>query len=800
MATLSAQNYNYLGAYSSNGTPYYLEPVSDVISVETQEMISNALPESFPVPDYNPHYITSGYDTDVNLDEAAEVWVTFVDEGAGYRNVLGFYTYPIGNPPAEVPAPDQITIIFPNVSALGSGGGLQMGDKVKIGTFSAGTAIGWVLFANAWRHNKVGYGYWSLFSNPIYNPEPIPELQHHNVLLKDPAYERIILGFEDIRRDYRSCDNDFNDAIFYVTANPYEAIITNNYVDVDEATPDVSSAADGGLESNGNLASLIAKRNFKRTKNGHIGNKKIAQKKFSKAQRKASKVKSTSLEKYLPETGMYQTEVAQISSPEDLIDVTNATEIFSVDMYDGENRVSAVLATATSGSVYDHSKAICDRLNQATLEDVRPVTVRGHQIISAKIIRNKGQKEYTLSFSVKLGDQENEVFSFWNIDQYPEGDYYNFQIWGNSFSQVFSIANHIFDTLASEKQLVSQVTEDKTPQVFVKSGAYKNGKITLDIVNKAKAETLVFSASAASTELSVREKMEQTIALSGAWNETVVVETGNLFDVGVSIGTEASPQKDVLYLADGPWGIDYAPELVQIADFEIEQNEPLEEEGVHFVERNIKVSGSLKGTANVFRHLLPGDQELDVSAYNAVSFEMISSKTVELVVLTDAIEDWNNRLRTTIIPDDNNNTYTLLFEDFEDGNGNAFDLKAIKSLVFSVAGNYKTQDPFSIEIRNVQFREARIAAVDSERSQKRQLINYPNPFTGTTTIQLPKPAENVLMKVFDTAGRLVDQQYLDTDFGNSVRYTAKTNLYGLHFYTIRDDAQNEFKGSFVIGK
>lgn len=798
IVTVSAQNYNYLGTYSSNGTPDYLEEVSDVVSVETQEMISNALPESFPVPDYNPHYITSGYDTDLNLDEDADVWVTFVDEGAGYRNVLGFYTYPIGNPPATAPNPDQITIIFPNVSALGSGGGLQTGDKVKIGTFDEGTAIGWVLFANAWRHNKVGYGYWSLFSNPIYNPEPLPELQHHNVLLTDPDNERIILGFEDIRRDYRSCDNDFNDAIFYVTANPYEAIVTTNYVDVDEATPDVSSANDGGLESNGNLAGLIAQRNFNRNKTGNATNTKVAQKKFNKAQRKASKTTRTTLENYLPETGMFQTEVAQISSPEDLLGVTNATEVFSVDMYDGEHRVSAVLATATSGAVYDHSKAICDRLNQATLEDVRPVTVRGHRIISSKIIRNQGHIEYTLGFSVKLGTENNEVFSFWNIDQYPKGDYYNFQIWGTSFSQVFSIANHIFDTMASEKSLISSDIEDNTPKVFVKSGVYKKGKLILEIVNKARVKEMIFYGNASSTEVSDRTSMEQTIALSGSWNETVVIETGALFDVGVSIGTNASQQKDVLYLADGPWGVDYTSEFAQIDTFEITQNEINLEEGVHLVERNIAVSGSVKGTVNVFRHLLAGNQELEVEAYNAIDFEMTGNQPVEVILMTGAIENWNDRLRTTITPSLEKHKYTIPFENFVDTNGNSRDLTSIQSLVFSLPGNYNSSVPFSLKVENVQLKTASTASVDADVVERTGLKNYPNPFVSSTTIELPHSSRAVNIQVYDAFGRMVDQQKLVTKDGNSIRYISKFNSSGMYNYRIQDDAQHVFKGSFMF--
>ncbi|MEN8834397.1 MAG: hypothetical protein ABF265_00110 [Polaribacter sp.] len=146
---LRAQSYNFLGEYDWRGTPLYLEAERDTVSIETLEMISNSLPESYPVPDYNPQYITSKYDTDIKLTKDADVWITFISEGAGYRNVLGFYTYDLENPQSTNPTAEEITIIFPNASALGSGGGLSVGDKVKIGFFKAGTGIGWVLLANA---------------------------------------------------------------------------------------------------------------------------------------------------------------------------------------------------------------------------------------------------------------------------------------------------------------------------------------------------------------------------------------------------------------------------------------------------------------------------------------------------------------------------------------------------------------------------------------------------------------------------------------------------------------------------
>ncbi len=68
-------------------------------------MIANSLPKGYPVPTYNLHYISLGCDVDVQLVGEVEVWVTFVDEGAGYKNVLGFYTYDINNQSSTAPQP-----------------------------------------------------------------------------------------------------------------------------------------------------------------------------------------------------------------------------------------------------------------------------------------------------------------------------------------------------------------------------------------------------------------------------------------------------------------------------------------------------------------------------------------------------------------------------------------------------------------------------------------------------------------------------------------------------------------------
>ncbi|WP_411029944.1 DUF4114 domain-containing protein [Spongiimicrobium sp. 3-5] len=802
MAMCFAQNYSFLGDYTSDGTPLYLtEP--DVVAYETLQSIDNALPESYPVPTYNPQYITSGYDTDIILDDKADVWVTFVAEGAGYKNVLGFYTYDINDPAPAKPDAKDITIIFPNVSAKGSGGSLYAGDKVKIGTFEAGTGIGWVLLANGWK-GRVTAGLWQLYSNTDYNPEADESLRYHNVLLNDTENERIILGFEDIRRDYGSCDNDFNDALFYITANPYEAIRTTNYNEITDHS-DVSSGNDGGLESNGDLASLIAKRNFDRNKTGNFKNTLKTQKDYSKKTYKSLNAKSGRLDAYFPESAMHGTETTYISSPEDLLAITNAKNIFSIDYYEGQKRVSAALATETKNGVYNHTKTICDRLNDSKLMDVRMVTLQGHQLVYSKLKRSKGEIEYALTFSVKEEGGVNRLYSLWNLDEYPSGDYLNFQVWGSSMGQVTTIVNNILNTLSSEKVLKTHKAENVLPTVFIKSGYYSQGKLHLNIINKSNATWLRVDGNYKATEQDDIVNLNTTVGLSGTWEEEVVMDTDHLFDIGLSITAENSYQHDAIYLADGPWGIDYNTNVDAVANFRIfPQEDSKRSPNGYKVERGISASGEVKETINVFRNLLAGDLQLTATDYNFLRFNIENDRAIEVSLVTDASDKWEERLRYTVEANEEEELVQIAFEDFKDHSGNTAKFNKIRTIVFSVQSNYQDYVPFTLKIDAMaltaelldaapQNEEIEIDDMASENlapltvEQSYGLKSYPNPFTAYTVVTFPAATREVGFTVSNLNGQVVYQQTMATmSDQRSVRYEPKDLPNGIYLYTVID--------------
>ncbi|WP_298766413.1 T9SS type A sorting domain-containing protein [uncultured Polaribacter sp.] len=496
---------------------------------------------------------------------------------------------------------------------------------------------------------------------------------------------------------------------------------------------------------------------------------------------------------------MYKTEIAKVSSPKDLLGITNAKEIFSVDYYQQDKRVVAVLATKTEGTIYDHSKVICDRLNNSSLENVRTVQTRGHQIISSKIKRASGEIEYTLSFSVKM-DAEDKLFSFWNIAQYPTGNYQNYQIWGSSFSQVFAIANYIIDQHTNLNGLSSKLVQNVLPNVFVKSGKYANGIIHLNLVNKTKETSINFVGNIATTEVSKHIEVKNSYALTGAYNEVLSIETGVLFDIGFSLETQTSTQKDVLYLADGPWGLDYLKEYATVSNFEVYTAEKEYTDFAYDVDRNVIVSGEVKGNINLFRHLLPGDQTLETPNFNVLKFTATNTKPIELVIMQDDNRTWENRLRYTITANKNSRELFINFNDFKDASGNSATITNIKTLVFSIIGDYTNSAPFSMQINDVAFTSnSRLSLNNFTEISTKKLVNYPNSFAHNTTIKLVSKTKSIQIKVFDLMGRVVDLQNIKTDNSREkVIYKAPHLKTGIYKYQVKDDLNKIHSGTFIV--
>lgn len=226
---LVRSNIYTLGSWDSNGVPAYRTKARDIISQSILQTVNAAVPEYVVEPTTHPEYFANPVKANIEITEDAAVWVTFISEGAGYRSSMGYFTYPTNKPPKTAAEITQRYVILPNCSFVGSGGGLVSGDKVQLvykgdngytERFPAGTSIGWFVISDGFRNNAITDGNWTLYSFDKFNPGGYQQ----TLVLNDPANKLMYITFEDITRTNNSCDQDYNDVIFYCTASPYEAI------------------------------------------------------------------------------------------------------------------------------------------------------------------------------------------------------------------------------------------------------------------------------------------------------------------------------------------------------------------------------------------------------------------------------------------------------------------------------------------------------------------------------------------------------------------------------------------------
>ncbi|MGF1638513.1 MAG: DUF4114 domain-containing protein, partial [Cyclobacteriaceae bacterium] len=204
----------YLGGWNNNGRPDNLVS-PETISPELRSYINNTLPEGVNLTTNRPELISEELQFNTILLDSAEVFVTFVQEGAAWTNSLGFYTFDVTNPPETVEDVDSLVIILPNVTQPQA---LQAGDRVSLGVYGPGIGIGYFLIAKGWVSDTVCINEHIVFTDKRFNTFTTPGIRQHTVLLNYSDEDLQVVGIEDQPRP--GGDRDFNDVVFYIKTFP----------------------------------------------------------------------------------------------------------------------------------------------------------------------------------------------------------------------------------------------------------------------------------------------------------------------------------------------------------------------------------------------------------------------------------------------------------------------------------------------------------------------------------------------------------------------------------------------------
>lgn len=167
----------------------------------------------------NEELFADGAQKKVLLVKDTDLYITFIAEGAGYANTLGYYTYPVDSPPSS-PADVELHVLFPNASdeVLSSGNRL----KIREEPFKSGTVVGFYLIIAGWQRGVIDHNRQKFYTNFAWNPGA----RQQHILFEEKTCGDIVLAFEDLANTEES-DGDYNDLLFTVSDNNSDKVNTS---------------------------------------------------------------------------------------------------------------------------------------------------------------------------------------------------------------------------------------------------------------------------------------------------------------------------------------------------------------------------------------------------------------------------------------------------------------------------------------------------------------------------------------------------------------------------------------------
>ncbi len=559
-----------------------------------------------------------------------------------------------------------------------------------------------------------------------------------------------------------------------------------------EVNTDASGGNDGGLESNNRLSQKIVSRNYKRQKSNYKFIKENAkQLQRLSTYKKAKSATTIKLNDFIPVDLLTNTTTIE-STPTDLLNITNANEILSVDYLRNSKTVAAILATKTTKGAYEHTKYICDRLLGAEILSVSTMYLKEeYPFIKTLIKHPNGEREYVISFSIKEnGSNKYIVDSHWNLDRYDKtSDYYNFQVWSNSIDDLYNLSEEILELIEVQKPIESYNTT-LAPTAYIKKGTYKDGKLNLKIVNIKEHATVNFVGEIRKSETSNGVALSQSINLTKDYISDVQLDTGYLFDVGLRMHSNGKDTPDDLFMSDGAWGVDDSPKSSVVSNFTVTPHTPVNESNILMLERNVSLTANTSEFVAVYKSFTPTFQPVDLSAFNMLKFNASGTGKLEVRFMKKDTPNWQDQYRMEVDLTATDTQFTIPFKDFMAKGSTDFDGKDIVTVIFSLKATSQQVEEKKLDISNIYFKNGEVLSVDDEllnSNAKVKVTVSPNPMNLSSTLSfVADTRSSTHIVVYNSLGMLVKQTSINAKVGKNEWVLTRENLKsGLYFVKIQ---------------
>ncbi len=565
--------------------------------------------------------------------------------------------------------------------------------------------------------------------------------------------------------------------------------------------PDTSSSGfDAGVESNANLADLLLRR---LTKIEYGMTTKVLR------NPKIPFTASVGLFELIPQYGPMGS-IPKEATPFDILGISNATSAYAVDynlsLAKGEARIAGVFATTTNPPyIYEHTKAICDRLVDAELKSLTQIKIGDNYFFGSVIDKVvEGITDYEIHFSVYEKGNTFIVDSRWVIEDYqvPTGvtNIYNFQVWGSNFKNAIYLVNQILDQFKL-KGNVEFMNRAQLPYsfVYVQKGKYlHNGTIEMIVKNESNSlQSVTVLVRSRAVQGGDRIEFVNNYTLNPGLN-SISIKSGILSDANIYLITQYG-FRDEIFVSGGAYTfLNGQNSTVDVFDTKSYSAQDIKDypEGSLVLAGGAKMSGRLNDWVTMFRSLTANTAPVDLSDYESVRFTINGNGIVWLRIEQEGVTNFNFHMKRLIL-DGQERTYTIPFSEFvqREVTSTSLDVSKIRkiSLVYEKRDNTNLER-YNVEIKNIAFlpKSGSMKSDGNEIPVEYKLTqNYPNPFNPSTMIEysIINP-EFVTLKVYNILGQEVAT--LVNEFKNpgnySVRFNAGNLSSGVYIYKLQTES------------
>jgi PKD domain len=479
-----------------------------------------------------------------------------------------------------------------------------------------------------------------------------------------------------------------------------------------------------------------------------------------------------------------------ISTPVDLLGFTNAIDILSIDYTVNNNCKAVALGTQTIGTVYGHTKPICDRLKDAKLLEVKKISVAGYDVIASKLQQRNGLQEFCINFSVGFSKNSSllSLQSNWLTDNYEAQDtMFNFQVWSTSYTMSATLAEQMITKLKTYKPIIANANNtNDLPKAFIESVKREKNILEITITNPTNSTT---------GNIELIEKVNEfantnnkTIALNIAANTTSIIKLNveDAYENNIYMHLDSN-NADMVYMTDGGWSADYDKATTTLNKFTTTNSAISINNNEYPLFRKVQVAATTKNYVSAYKLVKGGGIERDFTKYKTLKLNATATGTsaLKITLIKKGITNWNNQYTYTLPVNETASDYAIVLSQFKSKASNQpINANDITAISFTWENPRATNANISGSLANIRFamQDVAVAQIVNEN----EINIYPNPNMGKFKIGFSSnDAKPLAIKLIDIyTGKTIYNQYITCKKGvNNIDIVVKdfftSNIYML---------------------